>query len=63
MNNSAVSIVVPNWVKSISVEIEDVNVKFCSRLVVKDNSGKRLFEAVRPMDVIIMDGDYSSFKP
>ena len=53
---------VPNWVKSVNVEIPNTNVKFCLRLIVKDDSGRRLFEAIRPSNVMVIDGDYGPVK-
>ena len=39
------------------------NIKYCSHLIVKDDSGRRLFEAVNPSNVMIIDGNYGSSKP
>ena len=62
-DKGAVTICVPNWVKSVNVEIPDTNIKYCSHLIVKDDSGRRLFEAVNPSNMMIIDGDYGSSKP
>ena len=62
-DEGAVTIRVPNWVKSVNVEIPDTNIKYCSRLIVKDDSGRRLFEAVNLSNVMIIDGNYGSSKP
>ena len=59
-DDGAVTFHVPNWIKTVNVELPDTNVKFCSCLIVKDDSGRRLFEAVRPSNII--DGDYSLVK-
>ena len=61
-DKGAVTICVQNWVTSVNVEIPDTNIKFCSHLIVKDESGMRLFEAVNPSNVMVIDGDYGSFK-
>ena len=61
--DGAVTFCVPNWVKSMNVELPDTNIMYCSRLIVKDELGRRLFEAVRPSNVMIIDGDYGPFKP
>ena len=61
-NDGAVMFHLQNWVKSVNVEIPDTNVKFCSRLIVKDDLGRTLFEAVRPSNVMVIDGDYGPVK-
>ena len=62
-DEGAVTIYVPNWVTSVNVEIPDTNIKYCSHLIVKDDSGMGLFEAVNLSNIMVIDGDYGSFKP
>ena len=51
--DGAVTFWVPNWVKSVNVELPDTNIKYCLQLIVKDDLGRRLFEAVRPSNMMI----------
>ena len=40
-DEGAVTIRVPNLVKSVNVEILDTNIKYCSHLIVKDDSFRK----------------------